>query len=177
MNYINEGKRDILIFPNFKGIEKIQTIRNKYDELANIIPPHITLAFPFKLPISNEELKEQLEQILRRYEKIDITCEGISFIKDETINKYYIFLNITEGNETIKNINKDIYEKVLKIPKPSNYIPHITLGTVNEIDTNIILNETFETTIENIIVESIGKNEESIIEFKIELGGEKKQWN
>ena len=69
MNYINEGKRDILIFPNFKGIEKIQTIRNKYDELANIIPPHITLAFPFKLPISNEELKEQLEQILRRYEK------------------------------------------------------------------------------------------------------------
>lgn len=172
MNYINEGKRDILIFPNFKGIEKIQTIRNKYDELANIIPPHITLAFPFKLPISNEELKEQLEQILRRHEKIDITCEGISFIKDETINKYYIFLNINEGNKTIKNIHKDIYEKVLKIPKPSNYIPHITLGTVNEIDANITLNETFETTIENIIVESIGKNEESIIEFKIELGKE-----
>ncbi len=175
MNYINAGKRDILIFPSFKEIEKIQTIRNKYDELANIIPPHITLVFPFDLPISNERLKEQLEQILRKYEKIDITCEGISFSKDQRVNKYYIFFNINEGNETIKNIHKDIYEKVLKIPKPSNYIPHITLGTVNKIDTNITLNETFETTIENIIVESIGKNEESIIEFKIELGGKKKQ--
>ena len=67
MNYINAGKRDILIFPSFKGIEKIQTIRNKYDELANIIPPHITLAFPFDLPISNEKLKEELVQILRKY--------------------------------------------------------------------------------------------------------------
>ncbi len=132
MNYINAGKRDILIFPKFKEIEKIQAIRNKYDELANIIPPHITIAFPFNLSISNEELKEQLKQILCRY-------------------------------------HNDIYEKVLKIPSPSNYIPHITLGTIDEIDTNIDLKETFETTVDNVIVECIGENEESIIEFKIEL--------
>lgn len=69
MNYINAGKRDILVFPKLKEIEKIQSIRNKYDELANIIPPHITLAFPFNLPISNEKLKEQLEKILSRYGK------------------------------------------------------------------------------------------------------------
>lgn len=85
MNYINAGKRDILIFPKFKEIEKIQEIRNRYDELASIIPPHITL------------------------------------------------------------------------------------GTIDEIDANIDLKETFETIVDNIIVESIGENEESIIEFKIEL--------
>lgn len=175
MNYINAGKRDILIFPNFKEIEKIQKIRKEYDELANIIPPHITLAFPFDLPISNKDLKEKLEQILSRYQKIDITCKGISFSKNPKINKYYIFLNITEGIEMIKNIHNDIYEKVLKIPRPSNYIPHITLGTMDEIDTNIDLKETFETTVDNIIVESIGETEESIIEFKIELGKEQEQ--
>ncbi len=169
MNYINAGKRDILIFPKFKEIEKIQAIRNKYDELANIIPPHITLAFPFNLSISNEELKEQLEQILCRYGKVDIACKGISFLKDEKINKYYIFLNIIEGIKTINDIHNDIYEKVLKIPSPSNYIPHITLGTIDEIDTNIDLEETFETTVDNVIVEYIGESEESIIEFKIEL--------
>lgn len=169
MNYINAGKRDILIFPKFKEIEKIQEIRNRYDELASIIPPHITLAFPFNLPISNKELKEQLEQILSRYGKIDIACKRISFSKDQRINKYYIFLNIIEGIETINNIHNDIYEKVLKIPRPSNYIPHITLGTIDEIDANIDLKETFETIVDNIIVESIGENEEPIVEFKIEL--------
>ena len=57
MNYINEGKRDILIIPKFDNIHKIQMIREKYDELFDIIEPHITLAFPFRSNISNEELK------------------------------------------------------------------------------------------------------------------------
>lgn len=39
----NTLKRDILIFPKFKNINKIQEIRNKYDRLANLIAPHITL--------------------------------------------------------------------------------------------------------------------------------------
>ena len=53
MNYINRGKRDILIIPKFNNINKIQKIREKYDELYDIINPHITLAFPFKSNISN----------------------------------------------------------------------------------------------------------------------------
>ena len=53
MNYINKGKRAILIFPKFKNIDKIQEIRKKYDELAEILLAHITLAFPFENVISN----------------------------------------------------------------------------------------------------------------------------
>lgn len=169
MNYINAGKRDILIFPQFKEIDKIQAIRNKYDELANIIPPHITLAFPFALPISNKELENQLKSVLNKYNKINIKCHGITFVKDEAINKYYIFLNIKQGNEIIKLIHNDIYEQVLKIPKPINYIPHITLGCIDKIDQNIKLDEAFQTEVDSVIVESIGKNEESIMEFKVDL--------
>ena len=51
MNYINRGKRDILIFPNFDNVEKIQEIRKKFDELYDLIPPHITIAFPFNSEI------------------------------------------------------------------------------------------------------------------------------
>ena len=57
MNYINKGKRDILIFPKFKNIDKIQEIREKYDELAEILPAHITLAFPFE----NETIIEKVK--------------------------------------------------------------------------------------------------------------------
>ena len=56
MNCNNIGKRDILIFPKFENIDLIQDIRNKFDPLANIIAPHITLAFPFLDNMSNEEL-------------------------------------------------------------------------------------------------------------------------
>ena len=69
MNYINKGKRDILIIPKFNNIHKIQIIREKYDELFNMIEPHITLAFPFRSNISNEELKRQLLNITK--EKIE----------------------------------------------------------------------------------------------------------
>ena len=64
MNYINKGKRDILIIPKFTNVDKIQEIRKKYDELYDVIMPHITLAFPFKKDISNEELKKELLKTL-----------------------------------------------------------------------------------------------------------------
>ena len=47
--------------------------------------------------------------------------------------------------------------------------PHITLGTTNNINENINLKEDFETIIDNIVVESIGENEESNIEFEIKI--------
>lgn len=85
MNYINEGKRDILIIPKFNNIKIIQEIRIKYDELFDIIAPHITL------------------------------------------------------------------------------------GNTDNINEKIELNEEFETIVNSIVVERIGKNEESIIEFEINL--------
>ena len=39
--------------------EKIQKIREQYDELADKIVPHITLAFPFDREFSNEFLMEK----------------------------------------------------------------------------------------------------------------------
>ena len=88
MNYINEGKRDILIIPKFNNIKIIQEIRIKYDELFDIIAPHITLAFPFKKEISNEKLKEQLLDITKNVMPFKIKCKGITLRKDEKANTY-----------------------------------------------------------------------------------------
>ena len=171
MNYTNKGKRDILIFPNFKNIDKIQEIRKQYDELADIIMPHITLAFPFENNISNNQLKTELLDITKEIKPFKIKCKGIKLKKDHIINTYYIFLNIVEGQGQIIKIHKQIYSKILNdidINK-YDYEPHITLGNTNNLNEEIDLSEEFETIIDNIIVESIGENEESIIEFKINL--------
>ena len=171
MNYINEGKRDILIIPKFNNIYKIQMIREKYDELFDIIEPHITLAFPFRSNISNEKLRQQLADIIRNINPFRIKCKGLTLRKDKKINTYYIFLNIVEGKEIINEINHKIYENILRDVdiKKYNYEPHITLGTINNPNEKIELNEEFETIVESIVVEQIGKNEESIIKFKINL--------
>lgn len=48
--------RTIIIFPEFENIDIINNIRKKYDPLADLILPHITLVFPFDSEMSNEKL-------------------------------------------------------------------------------------------------------------------------
>ena len=113
MKYINKGKRDILIFPQFTNIEKIENIRKQYDELYKILPPHITLAFPFESSMSNEELKDRLMQALKSVKPFEIVMSGVSLHKDENIKTNYIFLNVVSGVKEIKILHNEIYEKVL----------------------------------------------------------------
>lgn len=169
MNYINKGRRDILIIPEFENIEEIQEIRKKYDELYKIISPHITLAFPFEEEISNEELEIKLKEVLKDVKPFKIGCKEISLEEDKKVETFYIFLNISEGKEIIKDINKKIYTEILNKPIIENYKPHITLGTTNNPNEIIGLDEEFETVVDRVIVERIGEKEESIIEFEIEL--------
>ena len=166
--YNNISKRDILIFPKFKNIDKIQEIRNKYDKLANLVPPHITLAFPFSDTISDEELIEKLSNLLITYKPFDITFKGISFSKEN-----YIFLNCVKGNQEIIQLHDEIYNKILPnhLNKSIKYIPHITLGQSNSIEGLNSFTYEFESIVDDVSIELIGKNEESILIKTINLGG------
>ena len=161
MNYINKGKRDILIFPNFEDTYKIENIRKQYDQLYGIIPPHITLAFPFDSQMENSKLKKLLTEVLKNIKPFEIEMEGVSLRKDDKIKTNYIFLNLKKGQEKILNIHNLIYEKVLQTKLNFTYVPHITLGCT--------VNDKFKTIVDRIFVESIGENEESNIEFEIVL--------
>ena len=169
MKYINKGKRDILIFPQFTNIEKIENIRKQYDELYKILPPHITLAFPFESSISNDELKERLMQVLKSVEPFEIVMSGVSLHKDENIKTNYIFLNVVSGGKEIKILHNEIYEKVLNQKMSFEYIPHITLGTTENEQIEFELNDKFKTIVTKVSVEEIGENEESKVLFEVDL--------
>lgn len=132
MNYINKGKREVLLFPEFSNIDKIEKVRKRYDELYGLIKPHITLAFPFDSNISNEELKESLKKHLKDVKKFKINMQGISLKKDKRKDINYIFLNIVNGKEEIMHIHNLIYEKVLNKKNKFEYVPHITLGCIKD---------------------------------------------
>lgn len=169
MKYINKGKRDILIFPQFTNIEKIENIRKQYDELYKILPPHITLAFPFESSMSNDELKNRLMQVLKSVEPFEIVMSGVSLHKDENIKTNYIFLNVVSGVKEIKILHNEIYEKVLNQKMSFEYIPHITLGTTENEQIEFELNNKFKTIVTKVFVEEIGENEESNVLFEVDL--------
>lgn len=156
----NIGKRDILIFPKFKNIDKIQEIRNRYDKLANLIPPHITLAFPFRDKISDMDLIDQLSIILKTFFPFYVIFSGITLSTDN-----YIYLNCIKGKEKIIELHDKIYQEILfpHSQQSIKYVPHITLGQSNDIQEFSNFNYQFKTLIDEISIELIGENEESII--------------
>lgn len=163
----NTLKRDILIFPKFKNINKIQEIRNKYDRLANLIAPHITLVFPFSDNMPNEELITKLSNLLKNHEPFSVIFKGISLSDDN-----YIFLNCVKGQQEIIQLHDEIYKKILPthFKKHTKYIPHITLGQSNNIEEFCKFTYEFETNVDEISVELIGEHEESIIVKNLRLG-------
>ncbi len=164
--YINKGKRTILIFPEFSNLDEIQKIRNKYDPLAQLIPPHITIVFPFSDDISNEELISKLTNLIKSFSPFKVIFKGLSLSNDN-----YIFLNCIKGNDEIIQLHDEIYAKILPthLKKSIKYIPHITLGRSNSLD-GIELEKEFETFVNEITIELVGENEESILIKNIKLG-------
>lgn len=165
--YNNIGKRDILIFPKFDNMNIIDGIRNKYDRLANLIEPHITLAFPFKDEMSNEDLIAKLSVLLKNYSPFEVSFKGVSLSDDN-----YILLNCIKGNSTIIGLYDEIYEKIIPnhYKKSIQYIPHITLGQADNLEDFSNFNYEFTTIIDEVSIEFIGEHEESIIIKNIKLG-------
>ena len=119
--YSNKGKRDILIFPNFDNIDKIQAIRKKYDSLADLILPHITLVFPFSDEISDVELFEKLSCLLKNFSPFEVSFSGVSLSDDN-----YIFLNCIQGSDSIVKLHDEIYDKIF----PSHFKFHSFLASL-----------------------------------------------
>ena len=166
-------KRSIILFPNFKNIDTIEKIREKYDPLYNCIRPHITIVFPFESDISTKELKNHIEDSLKGIGSFKLKLKGITGTSDN-----YLFLNVKKGNDEIIEMHDKLYSGILEkyLYNRISYIPHITVGKLNdnELFENALndlenLSDEFETIIDEIYVEQIDENENSIIEFIVKL--------
>ena len=169
MAFDNTNKRDVLILVSFPNINKIKEIQRKYYDIADKIEPHIAVTFPFDSDISDEELYEKLCKVAEKYKPFKIKCHGVYTPIGES---NYRFLDIIENKEIIKSMSDDIYKDIipehLKHRDKYNYVPHISLANM-PLDEEIVLDETFEMTVDSLYVERIGSNDESIKLFDIEI--------
>ncbi|MDI9217201.1 2'-5' RNA ligase family protein [Clostridium tertium] len=164
-----------MIFPEFENIYVINGIRKKYDPLSDLVLPHITLVFPFDSELTNEELNLYLKECLSDIQSFKIGLERFSKQKDKFGN--YLFLNIVQGMDVIKNIHDMLYKYKLKqFDAGYEYVPDMTVGKLSSIELldkafyNVSKsNAKFSTVVKKISVEMIGENEESIIIIEHEL--------
>ena len=167
--------RTIMIFPEFDNMPVIDGIRERFDPLAHAVWPHITLVFPFDSSMDNEELRQILVRRLASVKPFPISLGGFS----KHVDRYgcTLFLDVLEGGEEIRRINRLLYDHEFKeFDNGFPYVPHITVG---KLPTEALLDhayeavrslpDRFETTVRRISVEEIGPNEESIIVIAQEI--------
>ena len=105
--------------------------------------------------------------MLKNFKPFLINFKGISLSDDN-----YIFLNCVKGNQEIIQLHDEIYNEILpnRLNKSIKYIPHITLGQSNSIEKLYSFTSEFESIVDEVSIELIGKNEESILIKTINLG-------
>lgn len=167
--------RTIMIFPEFENMEIIDEIREKYDPLAQLVRPHITLVFPFENQMSNNDIANILAERLKNIHPFELVLNGVSKQEDRFGN--YLFLDVKEGSAEICTIHNILYENEFRTHNLGlGYMPHMTVGklqTVEELNAayeNVKeINKEFKTVVNKISVEMIGEDEESIIIIEHEL--------
>ncbi len=168
--------RTIMIFPEFDNIDSIDKIRSKYDPLAELVRPHVTLVFPFESDMTDDEIRSILESRLQDIRPFDLTLQGFSKYIDEKFGNH-LFLNITEGYDEVVKIHDILYaNEFQRFDLGFPYVPHMTVGkqpTIEAIDRAyedaLSCTEVFSTKVTKISVEMIGEHEESIIIIEKEL--------
>ena len=151
-------------------VDIIENIRKDCDELYEIIRPHITLVFPFIDDISDKELIKNIRDYFKNKKKFYVKFSGVSYSEDD-----YIYLNCVDGERWIIKMHDELYNKYFSNHLGNKkYIPHITLGKKNNTNKEKLkeienMNDEFECYIDTVVIEKIGKNEESIILNKITL--------
>lgn len=157
----------IHVFPQFDTIEKIQEIRRVYDPLANKIPPHITLVFPFESSIPPNELLSHIRSAADQISPFTIRLRDVSGSGGE-----YLFLNVKEGNDSLIRLHDELYKGILATFRNHHipYIPHITLGRPGRkedyyrgVERYKDWSVNFQTVVKEIALEVIGDDDVSTV--------------
>ncbi|WP_425456303.1 2'-5' RNA ligase family protein [Brevibacillus fluminis] len=152
----------------------MEKLRKKYDSLYGLIPPHITLVFPFESDRSLADLHTHFVASVDKVRPFKLCVNGITATSDN-----YLFLNVTEGSNKIKDLHDRLYTGILRgfLNEQIPYTPHITVGRFpytaaleRAFAVTQGFSETFECYVTEITVESIKDDQSSVIEFTVPLG-------
>src|SRR5258706_12647688 len=97
-------RRAILIVLSPPDMAPINPIRVRFDPMAELLPPHITLVFPFESDLSAGELRKHVQLAAEGVAPFAITLEGITGSEHE-----YLFLTLRRSAGSIVKIHTRLY--------------------------------------------------------------------
>jgi len=106
--------------------DPLQDIRKRFDPLSDMVPPHITLVFPFDSNIETDDLIDLIDTAIEEldFDYVEISLDPAILVKE------FCFFPIDEGREQIIALHDRLYDDILEpyLAEEEDYVPHITVG-------------------------------------------------
>lgn len=123
-------KRVIVAFPRPGAPDPsawIDALRGRFDPLAAVVAPHLTLVFPFDDPLGDRALAEHVERAIAALSAFPIVLRGVTAHEGE-----YLFLNVKRGNDELIRLHDALYTGALArhLDRTHTFVPHLTIGRV-----------------------------------------------
>jgi 2'-5' RNA ligase len=120
-------RRAIVWFPPFPVDAPIEPFRRRHDPLADSLPAHVTLVFPFPTNLTVTQIGSHIRRIVGNWPALPVTFRDIESIVDE-----FAVLMLRERSEAIIALHDKLYQGILKshLRDDIAYLPHVTLGRV-----------------------------------------------
>jgi 2'-5' RNA ligase len=112
-------------FPSFEGIDRIEAFRARHDPMAQLVPAHLSLVFPFATAQSALQVATHVQRIASRFPPIAVTFRPVRLFANE-----FIFLMATRGAAAVVELHDRLYTRSLrtKLRRDLGYEPHITIA-------------------------------------------------
>ena len=118
-------RRAIVWFPPFPMDSPIEVFRRRFDPMADSLPAHVTLVFPFPTNLTVIQLAAHIRRIVGNWPSLPVSFRDIEGILDE-----FIFLMVRDRADAIVALHDKLYRGILKayLRDDIPYLPHVTLG-------------------------------------------------
>jgi 2'-5' RNA ligase len=115
----------IVAFPLIECADLVASVRRRFDPLDGLLPPHVTLVFPFAEPGIEGVLRHHVEEAIAGLEPFDITLERPTRADDN-----YIVMELSEGAGRFSMVHDRLYSGLLAghLSTRHAYRPHVTIG-------------------------------------------------
>lgn len=128
LNYIlrpSLPRRAVVWFPNFSNVAGIDRFRSLYDPLGNVMPPHLTLVFPFHSRLTLDQLTAHVQKVVRAWPAFPVVMNGVWSAQNE-----FVGVGAQVGKDALTEMHDRLYRGPLaEFLRPEfEYEPHITLA-------------------------------------------------
>ncbi|MEP7156498.1 MAG: 2'-5' RNA ligase family protein [Betaproteobacteria bacterium] len=123
-------RRAIVWFPPFPIDSPIEPFRRRHDPLADALPAHVTLVFPFPTNLTVIQLASHIRRIVGNWPSLPVSFRDIEGIMEE-----WMLLMVRERADAIVALHDKLYRGILRnyLRNDIPYLPHVTIGRVPDV--------------------------------------------